>query len=83
MSDNKLADQPAKHGKLLEVDVPDNAWDRTGNAKRQRVEKPSKPRRGRNRRGSDDIKRDQLVEQFLHENKCTNPFPSAIPQSPS
>lgn len=70
-----MADQPAKHGKLLEVDVPDNAWDRRDDAKRQRTENPAKPRRGRNRRGSDDIKRDQLVEQFLHENKCNPPPP--------
>ncbi|KND95365.1 hypothetical protein TOPH_00182 [Tolypocladium ophioglossoides CBS 100239] len=68
-SSDKLGDQPTKHGKLLEVDVPDNAWDRRDDAKRRRTEKPPKPRRGRNRRGSDDIKRDQLVEQFLHENK--------------
>jgi hypothetical protein len=27
------------------------------------------PRSGRNRRGSDDIKRDQLVEEFLSENR--------------
>ena len=75
----KGAEQPAKHGKLLEVDVPHgNAWDRAGDAKRQRVEKPPKPRRGRNRRGSDDIKRDQLVEQFLRENKCSSP-----PSTPS
>jgi hypothetical protein len=35
-----------------------------------RLGKDGKPWRPRNRRGSDDIKRDQLVEQFLHENRC-------------
>ena len=39
-------------------------------AKRVRLGKDGKPWRPRNRRGSDDIKRDQLVEQFLHENRC-------------
>ena len=38
-------------------------------AKRVRLGKDGKPWRPRNRRGSDDIKRDQLVEQFLHENR--------------
>ena len=73
-----VSEQPAKHGKLLEVQVPDRAWDRRDEAKRQRADKAataagpsSKSRRGRNRRGSDDIKRDQLVEQFLHENRRT------------
>lgn len=28
-------------------------------------------RGGKRRRGSDDIKRDQMVEQFLHENRST------------
>lgn len=30
---------------------------------------PSSGRNGKRRRGSDDIKRDQMVEQFLHENR--------------
>jgi hypothetical protein len=38
-------------------------------AKRQRLGKDGKPWRPRNRRGSDDVKRDQLVEEFLHENR--------------
>jgi len=37
--------------------------------KKVRLGPDGKPWRARNRRGSDDIKRDQLVEEFLHENK--------------
>ncbi|KAL2154061.1 hypothetical protein VTH82DRAFT_2737 [Thermothelomyces myriococcoides] len=40
-----------------------------GRAKNGRLGKDGKPLRSRNRRGSDDIKRDQLVEEFLSENR--------------
>lgn len=40
-----------------------------GSRKKPRLGKDGKPWRSRNRRGSDDIKRDQLVEAFLHENR--------------
>ena len=40
-----------------------------GVQKKQRLGPDGKPWRSRNRRGSDDVKRDQLVEQFLHENR--------------
>jgi hypothetical protein len=44
--------------------------DETGAPPRKvRLGKDGKPWRSRNRRGSDDIKRDQLVEEFLRENK--------------
>ncbi|KAK5990588.1 hypothetical protein PT974_08857 [Cladobotryum mycophilum] len=67
---NKLADQPASHGKLVEVAIPEEIQNRDAYNKRRRVEKSTKPpRRGRNRRNSDDIMRDNLVEQFLHENR--------------
>ncbi|TPX11416.1 uncharacterized protein E0L32_007835 [Thyridium curvatum] len=36
---------------------------------KQRLGPDGKPWRGRKRRGSEDIKRDQLVEEFLRENK--------------
>ncbi|KAK4093447.1 hypothetical protein Purlil1_2604 [Purpureocillium lilacinum] len=85
-----VTEQPAKHGKLLEVQVPDRVWDRRDEAQRLRAEKAaaagpsSKPRRGRNRRGSDDIKRDQLVEQFLHENRLdVYDVPTPAPPRPS
>lgn len=43
------------------------------NDKRRRVDtdtaKPAPHRRGRNRRNSEDIARDAMVEQFLHENR--------------
>ncbi|OAQ72345.1 mRNA splicing factor RNA helicase [Pochonia chlamydosporia 170] len=59
-------DQPTKHGKLVEVDVPVDMRDQR---KRKLETENPRPKRGRNRRGSDDVKRDQLVEAFLHENK--------------
>ena len=35
-----------------------------------RLGKDGKPWRGRKRRGSDDVKRDQLVDEVLRENRC-------------
>lgn len=57
----------------MEVDIADIASrpphrQQTG-PKKVRLGRDGKPWRGRKRRGSDDVKRDQLVEQFLHENK--------------
>ncbi|KAL2178569.1 hepatocellular carcinoma-associated antigen 59-domain-containing protein [Thermothelomyces heterothallicus CBS 202.75] len=40
-----------------------------GRSKNGRLGRDGKPLRSRNRRGSDDIKRDQLVEEFLSENR--------------
>ena len=85
--------QRVMHGKLLEIDLGDEARARnvemTERARRRlqglgadgdegetqqrkptttRLGPDGKPWRGRKRRGSEDIKRDQLVEQFLHEN---------------
>ena len=34
-----VTEQPAKHGKLLEVQVPDRVWDRRDEAQRLRAEK--------------------------------------------
>ncbi|KFA52468.1 hypothetical protein S40293_05627 [Stachybotrys chartarum IBT 40293] len=72
-------DQSVLRGKLMEVDIaqvaaparrgpaaPDTL---EGSRKKPRLGKDGKPWRSRNRRGSDDIKRDQLVEAFLHENR--------------
>jgi hepatocellular carcinoma-associated antigen 59 len=39
--------------------------------KRVRLGPDGKPWRGKKRRGSDDLKRDQIVEAFMHENKRT------------
>lgn len=39
-------------------------------AERVRLGRDGKPRRRRNRRGSDDIKRDQIVEAVLKESRC-------------
>jgi hypothetical protein len=38
-----------------------------------RLGRDGKPWRPRKRRASEDIKRDQLVEQLLHENRCNTP----------
>lgn len=46
-----------------------------GATKKQRLGPDGRPWRSRKRRGSDDIKRDQLVEEFLHENRRTQPIP--------
>lgn len=56
--------QPTRHGRLVEVDLSSHLvrYD-------DRKPKAAGPPRRRNRRGSDDVKRDQLVEAFLHENK--------------
>ncbi|KAL7629208.1 hypothetical protein AAE478_000728 [Parahypoxylon ruwenzoriense] len=40
-----------------------------GRPKKVRLGKDGKPWRSRNRRGSDDIKRDQMVEEILRENR--------------
>ncbi|KAK0656074.1 hepatocellular carcinoma-associated antigen 59-domain-containing protein [Cercophora newfieldiana] len=84
--------QRVLHGKLLEIDLGDEARARniqmterarrrleglgadeddeasSGRQKKPRLGPDGKPWRNRNRRGSDDIKRDQLVEEFLSEN---------------
>lgn len=82
--------QPAALGKLLEIDLGDEARDRnverTEQARRRmdgevveeepapkgkvRLGRDGKPWRPRKRRGSEDIKRDKLVEDVLRENRC-------------
>jgi hypothetical protein len=49
-----------------------------GRPRKVRLGKDGKPMRPRNRRGSDDIKRDQLVEAFLSENRRKQLFPSMV-----
>lgn len=93
--DTELQRQPATLGKLVEIDLGDEARDRnvaqTERARRKLVgeeieeegeKKPvkvrlgpdGKPWRGRKRRGSEDVKRDRLVEDVLRENRCMLPF---------
>ncbi|KAM4055086.1 mRNA splicing factor RNA helicase [Hirsutella rhossiliensis] len=82
----RAGDQPTKHGKLFEVDIPADVRNRRDDAKRRHAEKAPKPRFGRNRRNSDDVKRDEFVEQFLHENRLdVYDFPkqSTAPPPPS
>ena len=89
--------QPAALGKLLEIDLGDEARhrnvERTDKARRrlggeeveeEALQKPGKvrlgpdgkPWRGRKRRGSDDVKRDRLVEEVMRENRRMCPaFP--------
>jgi hypothetical protein len=47
--------------------------DDDSSTKRVRIGKDGKPWRGRKRRGSEDVKRDQLVEELMRENKGTFP----------
>ena len=92
--------QPAALGKLMEIDLGDEARDRnvqrTDKARRRlggeeveeevvlkpvkiRLGPDGKPWRGRKRRGSDDVKRDKLVEEVMRENRRMCPllfFPS-------
>ena len=91
--------QPAMQGKLMEIDLGDEARARnvamTERARRRalgeavdegedasaglsrprkvRLGRDGKPWRGRNRRNSEDVKRDQLVEEFLKENRRKDP----------
>ncbi|KAK3336510.1 hypothetical protein B0T19DRAFT_41105 [Cercophora scortea] len=51
------------------VDDPNEDDDGNSRAGKVRVGPDGKPWRPKNRRGSDDIKRDQLVEEFLSENR--------------
>ncbi|KAM0462278.1 hypothetical protein ACHAPV_003752 [Trichoderma viride] len=71
---DKWRDQPTRHGKLVEVDTTNlGNHQMNSDSKRRRVDtdtaKPAPPRRGRNRRNSEDIARDAMVEQFLSENR--------------
>lgn len=100
MHDKPVVMQPAMRGKLLEIDLGEEARARniamTERARRRlegqsiedeeegagqrprkvRLGKDGKPLRQRGRRGSDDIKRDQLVEEFLRENRReSSPIP--------
>lgn len=90
--------QPAALGKLLEIDLGDEARSknvmRTEQARRRldgeevededkpqkpgkvRLGRDGKPWRGRKRRGSDDVKRDKLVEEVLRENRRKYFIPS-------
>ncbi|KAK0389665.1 hypothetical protein NLU13_3240 [Sarocladium strictum] len=70
-------EQPTRQGRLMEVDLsevpirrpPQQVSGLAPAPKKQRLGPDGKPWRGRKRRASDDIKRDQLVEEFLHENR--------------
>ncbi|KOS19741.1 hypothetical protein ESCO_000983 [Escovopsis weberi] len=72
--------QPARHGKLFEVAIPDDVRkDSKGKdkdrdrekdaAKRRRMHDPRDKDARRPGRTSDDMERDAMVEQFLHENR--------------
>jgi hypothetical protein len=52
--------------------------DGDGSRKRVRIGKDGKPWRGRKRRGSDDVKRDQLVEDLMRENRRRFPCPHRL-----
>ena len=94
--DTEVERQPAALGRLLEIDLGDEAksvnvqrTDRATRrlhgedvpedvivkAKKVRLGRDGKPWRGKKRRASDDIKRDQLVEDVMRENRCKYLFP--------
>lgn len=96
--DVEVQRQPAALGKLLEIDLGDEARSknvlRTEQARRRldgeevededkpqkpgkvRLGRDGKPWRGRKRRGSNDVKRDKLVEEVLRENRRKYFIPS-------
>jgi hypothetical protein len=63
--------QSTSRGKLVEVDIPlDIKSSAHGKRKADNaLAAPPPPRRRRNRRGSEDVKRDELIDKFLHENR--------------
>ena len=65
-----------------EVDDDDDDKEAAVKPPRVRLRKDGKPWRGRKRRASEDIKRDQLVEQLLHENRRGYNLPQLFPPSP-
>lgn len=89
----QIDSQRVMHGRLLEIDLGDEARARNiemterarrrlqgqieeeereeadGRQRKVRLGRDGKPLRSRNRRGSDDIQRDKLVEEFLSENR--------------
>ncbi|KAG5928706.1 hypothetical protein E4U42_000136 [Claviceps africana] len=62
--------QPTRQGKIVEVDLRSQPLPMSDDPRKRKPDASlsAAPRR-RDRRGSDDAKRDQLVEAFLHENK--------------
>lgn len=54
-------------GEAVEEDEDGGAG--SSRPRKVRLGRDGKPWRGRNRRNSDDVKRDQLVEEFLKENR--------------
>ncbi|KAG6015435.1 hypothetical protein E4U43_005339 [Claviceps pusilla] len=62
--------QPTRQGKIVEVDLRSQPLPSSDDPRKRKPDGPLPPApRRRTRRGSDDMKRDQLVEAFLHENK--------------
>lgn len=55
-------------GEAVDDDDGNERSGRNGRPNKVRLGRDGKPWRPRNRRGSDDVKRDQIVEAILHEN---------------
>lgn len=103
MPGKQVESQRVLHGKLLEIDLGEEARarnvemterarrrleglaadeqdDATGSRqKKPRLGPDGKPWRTRKRRGSEDIKRDQLVEKILSENRRNGYPPFCLP----
>ncbi|KAI2473521.1 hepatocellular carcinoma-associated antigen 59-domain-containing protein [Annulohypoxylon bovei var. microspora] len=70
------------HGEAVAEDEDSQSSNGGGRPRKVRLGRDGKPWRSRNRRTSDDIRRDQLVEQILRENKLDvyeTPTPPAAP----
>lgn len=53
----------------LQGEAVEDEEDQAGRPRKVRIGKDGKPWRSRNRRNSDDVRRDQLVEEILRENR--------------
>lgn len=77
---NEAATERARRRALGEaVDEHEATSAGSSRPRKVRLGRDGKPWRGRNRRNSEDIKRDQLVDQFLKENRREFPPPPLLP----
>lgn len=65
-----IARTEAAAKRLVGDERPPEEEEEEAPAKKVRLGKDGKPWRGRKRRNSEDIKRDQLVEEVMRESKC-------------
>ncbi|KAI1383341.1 hepatocellular carcinoma-associated antigen 59-domain-containing protein [Hypoxylon trugodes] len=71
------------HGEAVEDDDEEQQGNHNRPPKKVRLGRDGKPWRPRNRRNSDDIRRDQLVEEILRENRLDVYEPTPPPRASS